>query len=78
MEEGESLSPLLSPALLHCIKECREKDQPLDLVVKQEEKAAGRFKRARGLKALASVKWDGCPGPKKVYMGAPVLNCNCN
>ena len=23
------------------------------------KKAAGRFKRARGLKALASVKWDG-------------------
>ena len=44
---------------LHCIKECREKDQPLDLVLKKEEKAAGRFKCARGLKALASVKWDG-------------------
>ena len=24
------------------------------------EKAAGRFKLARDLKALASVKWDGC------------------
>ena len=37
----------------------KKKDQPLDLVVKKKEKAAGRFKRARGLKALASVKWDG-------------------
>ena len=24
------------------------------------QKAAGRFKRARGLKALASDKWEGC------------------
>ena len=38
----------------------KKKDQPLDLVVKKEEKAAGRFKRARGLKALASDKSEGC------------------
>ena len=37
----------------------KKKDQPLDLVVKKEEKAAGRFKRARGLKALASDKSEG-------------------